>query len=221
MDKNSLPFERLRKEMVEKLEAEGIIRDSRIKEAVLTVPRHLFVPDRYEDIAYEDMPIYIGEGQTISAPHMVALMSEALDIKAEHRVLEVGSGSGYHACVTGFVANKGEVYSVERLASLAEIARKNIERAGLCRNVKIIVGDGSKGYAEAAPYDRICVTAGAPTVPQVLKEQMKIGGKLLIPVGSRNVQELLRITKTGKDRYIEENLGGCVFVPLIGENAWH
>lgn len=221
MGKSSLPFERLRKKMVERLEAEGIIRSSRIKEAMLTVPRHLFVLDISEDIAYEDMPIHIGGGQTISAPHMVALMSEALDIKAEHRVLEVGSGSGYHACIIGCVANKGEVYSVERLASLAEIARKNIEIVGLCRNVKIIIGDGSKGYAEAAPYDRICVTAGAPTVPQVLKEQMKTGGKLLIPVGSRDVQELLRITKTGKDRYIKENLGGCVFVPLIGENAWH
>ncbi len=221
MNKKNLGFESRRKWLVESLENQGIIRSPRVKEAMLAVPRHLFVPEKYAYEAYEDRPLHIGEGQTISAPHMVAIMCEALDLEPEHRVLEVGSGSGYHACVVAYIVNKGEVYSIERLASLAERAKKNIEKAGLCKNTKIIVGDGSKGYAEAAPYDRIFVTAGAPKVPEALKEQLKIGGKLLIPVGLRTGQDLLRITKTGEDEYLEEDLGGCVFVPLIGEDAWY
>ncbi len=215
MDKK---FDELRREMVERLVRLGIIKSEKVREAMLRVPRHEFVPSNLRQRAYEDVPLPIGYGQTISAPHMVAMMCEQLELEPHHRVLEVGSGSGYHACVVSCMVS--EVYTVERIPELAEMARENIRRAGVCGKIEIIVGDGSKGYPEKAPYHRIFVTAGAPKVPEALKQQLEIGGKLLIPVGSRAGQELIRITRISEDEFKEEDLGGCVFVPLVGEDAW-
>lgn len=206
--------------MVERLVSYGYLRSRRVIEAMLRVPRHEFVPEDKKKYAYSDEPLPIGEGQTISAPHMIAIMCEALEIARDHRILEVGAGSGYHACVVSVIADRGEVYSVERHERLADLARRNISRAGCCGRVTIVVGDGTLGYREKAPYDRIYVTAGAPSVPPPLLEQLKVGGKLLIPVGSKLGQELKRITRVGEEEYREENLGGCVFVPLVGRYGW-
>ncbi|WP_457555891.1 protein-L-isoaspartate(D-aspartate) O-methyltransferase [Candidatus Pyrohabitans sp.] len=213
-------YEDRRREMVEKLISYGYLRSEKVIRAMLRVPRHEFVPEDRRKYAYSDEPLPIGEGQTISAPHMIAIMCEALQIESNHHILEVGTGSGYHACVVSLIADKGEVYSVERHARLVEIARRNIIRAGCCGKVTIVVGDGTLGYEEKAPYDRIYVTAGAPRVPPPLLQQLKVGGKLLIPVGSKLGQELKRITRIGDDEYREENLGGCVFVPLVGKYGW-
>ena len=207
--------------MVERLVSYGYLKSERVINAMLRVPRHEFVPEDRVEYAYHDEPLPIGEGQTISAPHMIAIMCEALEIEREHRVLEVGTGSGYHACIVSIIADRGEVYSVERYRRLAEAARRNIARAGCCGRITIVVGDGTKGYEEKAPYDRIYVTAGAPRVPPPLMEQLKVGGKLLIPVGSRLNQDLVRITRVSEEEYMEESLGGCVFVPLVGEYGWH
>lgn len=204
---------------MESLERQGLIRSEGVKEAMLRVPRETFVAQGYEDRAYQDIPLHIGEGQTISAPHMVAIMAEALELEPGHRVLEVGAGSGYHACVVACIAREGWVYSIERISSLAERAKENIAEAECCPNITVVVGDGSRGYPEASPYDRIFVTAAAPRVPESLKEQLREGGKILIPVGSREGQDLLRVTKTEKG-FSEETLGGCSFVPLVGEEAW-
>ncbi|WP_456474409.1 protein-L-isoaspartate(D-aspartate) O-methyltransferase [Candidatus Pyrohabitans sp.] len=214
-------YEDRRREMVERLVSYGYLKSERVINAMLRVPRHEFVPEDRVEYAYHDEPLPIGEGQTISAPHMIAIMCEALEIEREHRVLEVGTGSGYHACIVSIIADRGEVYSVERYRRLAEEARKNIARAGCCGRITIVVGDGTKGYEEKAPYDRIYVTAGAPRVPPPLLKQLKVGGKLLIPVGSRLNQDLVRITRVGEEEYMEESLGGCVFVPLVGEYGWH
>lgn len=218
MGKGPLSNEELRSEMVERLERQKLVKSHRVREAMMKVPRHLFVPEVYRERAYEDIPLHIGEGQTISAPHMVAIMTEALEVEPWHRVLEVGAGSGYHACVVGCIAK--EVYAIERIESLAEKARKNVEKAECCKNIEVVVGDGSKGYAKASPYDRIFVTAGAPGVPPSLKNQLKLGGQLLVPVGSRDSQVLVRVTRQEEESYDQESLGGCVFVPLLGEEGW-
>jgi protein-L-isoaspartate(D-aspartate) O-methyltransferase len=184
---------------------------------VRAIKRELFLPEEVQNLAYEDRPLPIGHEQTISAPHMVAIMCENADLDVGHKVLEIGAGSGYHACVIANIT-ESRVYSIERIEKLADTTRQNLRRAG-CKDVTVVVGDGTKGYEKAKPYDRIIVTAAAPHVPQPLIDQLKIGGKLLIPVGPRWSQELLRITKK-EEGIQEENLGGCVFVPLIGEHGW-
>ncbi len=203
--------------LIERLISAGYLKTPKVIEAMRSVSRELFVPKDVERLGYEDMPLPIGEEQTISAPHMVAIMCESADLMENQSVLEIGAGSGYHACVMSRITKK-KVYTVERLEGLAETARENLERAG-CGEVCIFVGDGTLGHTEKAPYDRIVVTAASPDVPPPLFEQLKVGGKLLIPVGSRLSQDLLRITRTEKGRE-EENLGGCVFVPLIGKYGW-
>jgi protein-L-isoaspartate(D-aspartate) O-methyltransferase len=181
------------------------------------VKREYFLPKNMSELAYEDSPLPIGGDQTISAPHMVAIMSEKADLKEGQKVLEIGAGSGYHACVTSNVTGS-MVYSVERLKELTKDAKRNLKLAG-CNNVRIVVGDGTKGLENEAPFDRIIVTAAAPDIPPPLIDQLSLGGKLLIPVGSRFSQDLVRITKEG-DELKKEYLGGCVFVPLIGEFGW-
>ena len=203
--------------LVDRLIALGYLKTPAVIEAMREVKREFFLPHDFERYAYADSPLPIGGEQTISAPHMVAIMCEAAELSEGQNVLEIGAGSGYHACVTAHIT-KTMVYSVERLAELARSARANLNRAG-CRNVMVIVGDGTEGYEKEAPYDRVIVTAGAPDIPQPLLDQLKVGGKLLIPVGSRYSQELTRITKLEGDIEIEE-LGGCVFVPLIGKYGW-
>lgn len=211
-------YEKERIEMVERLVAFGYLRSEKVAEAMRAVPRHLFVPEDLEVHAYEDRPLPVGGGQTISAPHMVAMMCDALELEEEQKVLEVGAGTGYHACVAARIVKKGSVFAVERIAALAEKAKENLKKAG-CNRVEIIIGDGTKGYDGEAPYDRIFVTAGAPEIPEPLVEQLKVGGKLLIPVGSRYMQELILVDKT-ESKIEKRNLGSCIFVPLIGEYGW-
>jgi len=211
--------EQERERLIQRLKSSGCLRKKEVEGAMLKVERHLFIPASQQSKAYVDMPLHIGRGQTISAPHMVAMMSELLDVAAGQRVLEVGAGSGYQAAVLGELLGEGGVlYTVERVPELAERAKKTLEELGYS-NVNVVAGEGTLGYVEAAPYDRIIVTAAAPHVPKALKAQLKEGGKLLIPVGGRSMQELLLIEKTGK-KYKETRLGGCMFVPLIGEDAW-
>jgi protein-L-isoaspartate(D-aspartate) O-methyltransferase len=206
-----------RESLIDRLISWGYLRTPAVIGAMRSVKREFFLPEDLDRFAYDDSPLPIGGDQTISAPHMVAIMCEAAELSEGQNVLEIGAGSGYHACVTSHIT-KTKVYSIERLEELAKDAIKNLKRAG-CRNVIVVTGDGTLGYEDKAPYDRIIVTAGAPEIPQPLVDQLKIGGKLLIPVGSRFSQELLRVTKNAGGLR-KEALGGCVFVPLIGEHGW-
>lgn len=197
-------------------EMRGRIKESVLK-AMSLVPRELFVPVHLRDRAYEDNPLPIGLGQTISAPHMVAIMCDLLDIRPGMKILEVGGGSGYHAAVLAVLAGPmGHVYSVERMPDLALAARKNLEAAGV-GNVTVVVSDGSLGLPEQAPYDRISVAASAPKVPEPLKEQLRVGGKLILPVGGE-LQELILVTRINGFS-VEEKMG-VIFVPLIGKEGF-
>jgi protein-L-isoaspartate(D-aspartate) O-methyltransferase len=203
--------------MVERqLKGRGI-RDARVLDAMGRIPRELFVPELYRSRAYEDAPIAIGFDQTISQPYMTALMCEALMLTGRERVLEVGTGSGYHAALLGELAE--EVYSIELIPELAEQARLNLKAAGLSGRVEVIAGDGSKGYPPAAPYDAICVAAGAPEVPHSLLDQLADPGRLVIPVGSYTDQDLEVITKL--HGHISKRVPTmCRFVPLKGMEGW-
>jgi len=214
MDENAFALERNR--MVDDQIAARGVKDPRVLEALREVPRHFFIPPEFQKHAYEDHPIEIGCGQTISQPYMVAIMTELLDLEASDRVLEIGTGSGYQTAILAALA--GEVVSVERHADLAEWARLRIAECGL-RNVKVIVGDGTQGYPERAPYDAILVTAGGPHVPDSLKDQLAIGGRLVCPAGPRECQRLIKLTRSSAG-FDEETSIGCVFVPLIGEEGW-
>jgi protein-L-isoaspartate(D-aspartate) O-methyltransferase len=206
-----------RKLMVRRLIEGGIIKSAPVAHAMELVERHLFLPSDMVDQAYLDTPLQIGEGQTISAPHMVAMMAEGLDLKPGLKVLEVGGGSGYHAAVMAeMVKPDGRVYSMERIPSLADSARRNLKAAGYEHLVEVIVGDGTRGLPVQAPFDRISIAAAAPYVPEPLKQQLAEGGKMLIPVGGRWYQELTLVVRKEGD-FVEKKLGGCVFVPLIGE----
>ncbi len=221
-------FRRARERLVERLVREGYIRSEKVRRAMLRVPRELFVPEDLRHLAYEDTPLPIGFGQTISAPHMVALMTEYADLDVGMKVLEVGTGSGYHAAVMAEIVAPsdvprerwGHVYSVERIPELAEFARRNLERAGYADRVTVIVGDGSKGYPEKAPYDRIVVTAAAPDIPGPLIDQLKPGGKMVIPVGDRYLQYLYVVEKKKDGSISYKSVTPCLFVPLIGEHGW-
>lgn len=198
----------------------GYIRDSRVAEAMLSVPRELFVPEAYRQLAYDDRPLPIGEGQTISAPSIVARMTELLDVREGHKVLEVGTGSGYQAAVLAMlVGGSGHVWTIERIRSLAEAAEARLRSLGLLGRVTVVVGDGTLGYPPAAPFDRIIVTAAAPSIPQPLVDQLSPGGKLVIPVGSKEEQTLLVITKEEGGLRIARDLE-VIFVPLIGKYGW-
>jgi protein-L-isoaspartate(D-aspartate) O-methyltransferase len=202
--------------MVEQqLRARGI-RDERVLDAMARVPRHEFVPSEYRDEAYEDHPIAIGEGQTISQPFVVAAMLEALALRPEDVALEVGTGSGYETAVLAELVRS--VYSIERIASLAERARGVLERLGYS-NVTLVHGDGSQGLPEAAPFDAIVVSAAAPRVPRPLMDQLRDGGRLVIPVGGGFAQELQLVRKIG-DRATTMYLDGVRFVPLIGREGF-
>jgi protein-L-isoaspartate(D-aspartate) O-methyltransferase len=195
----------------EQIEARGVA-DLRVLAALRAVPRHELVPEAQRDYAYEDRPLSIGHGQTISQPYIVALMSEALELDEDERVLEIGTGSGYQAAVLGELAR--EVYSIEIVAPLAERAKLDLARLGY-DNVHVRQGDGYGGWPEQAPFDAIVVTAAPEHVPQALVDQLAVGGRLVIPVG-RRVQELLRITRD-EQGVREERLLGVRFVPMTGE----
>jgi len=208
--------ERARLKMVdEQLAARGI-KDPRVLSAMGRVPRHRFIEEAFRDRAYGDHSLPIGGGQTISQPYMVALMTESLALKGSERVLEIGTGSGYQTGVLAELAAR--VYSVERIAVLADRARRLLASLGY-RNILIKVFDGTFGWKEEAPFDAILVTAGSPDIPAPLLEQLKEGGRLLIPVGDRATQVLKKVTKTAAGIEVS-SLTGCVFVPLIGGHGW-
>ena len=203
--------------MVEsQLAARGIV-DTRVLEAMAWVPREDFLPEDRQSWAYRDRAVPLGHGQTVSQPYMVAAMTEALRLGPEDRVLEVGTGSGYQAAVLSAIA--AEVFTIERLPDLQSAAEERLAALGIS-NVRFRVGDGSLGWPEEIPFDAIIVTAGAPSVPPALKSQVnEDGGRLVIPVGPRRQQSLIRYTRTGNE-YVTERLLNCAFVPLVGSEGW-
>jgi len=207
-------LERTRQSLLNSLDRE--IADNRVIDAMRRVPREAFVSPEQYHAAYDDRPLSIGFGQTISQPFIVALMVQALELRGDEKVLELGTGSGYEAAILAELAQK--VVTVECIPELAESARQVLDKLGYS-NIEVHVAGKTLGWPEGAPYDAIIVSAGAPNVPQALLEQLAWNGRLVIPVGSRWQQELLRVTKLRKGNEIE-NLGGCYFVPLIGEGAW-
>jgi len=210
-------FALARRKMVERqVIARGVI-DPQVIAAMLEVPRHLFIEEALRAQAYGDAPLPIGERQTISQPYMVASMTEALCLKRDDQVLEIGTGSGYQSAILARIVRR--VLSIERIPELARQARRVLDLTG-CGNVQIRVGDGTLGWPEEAPFDAIIVTAGAPTIPEEYRQQLALGGRLVIPVGDRGEQILKRIVRTGMTTYSEESLLGCRFVPLIGASGW-
>lgn len=207
---------RRRQLMVElQIRARGIY-DGEILSAFMSVPRHRFVGPGLQDSAYADHPLPIGEGQTISQPYMVALMTQCLGLKSTDRVLEIGTGSGYQTAILATIA--AGVYTVERLPALTKNAEDILRELGY-NNVRFLVGDGTKGWPEEAPFDGIVVTAGAPRLPEPLVEQLAEGGRLVIPVGGSWSQDL-KVVRKIEGRIEEEFVCGCVFVPLVGEHGW-
>jgi protein-L-isoaspartate(D-aspartate) O-methyltransferase len=212
-------YKKQRKRMVEtQIKSRGI-SDSRVLRAMETVPRHLFIDEGLIDQAYNDNPLPIGEKQTISQPYIVALMTQALELKGKERVLEIGTGSGYQTTILASLAER--VFSIERIAALAAKARKILDQLNYY-NVAIRVGDGSYGWKEEAPFDAIITTAAAPEIPQYLVEQLAVGGRLVVPIGGRDVQTLYKLTRLieNPQEIRKEDLGGCRFVSLIGESGW-
>lgn len=189
------------------------IDNNRVLAAFANVPREEFIPKRYHDLAYADMPLGIGEGQTISQPYVVAFMTQLLDPQLEDKVLEIGTGSGYQAAILSKLVKK--VYTIERFKNLAEEAQTILGRLG-DGNVEVIVGDGSKGLPDKAPFDGIIVTAAAPEIPRPLLDQLKVGGRFVAPVGSGFSQDMVKVTKT-KRGLEKETHPGFRFVPLVGE----
>ena len=205
-----------REQMVKNQLRRRDIRDPQVLEAMVKVPRHRFVSADYQHMAYSDGPLPISCGQTISQPYIVALMTQLLELKAGAKVLEVGTGSGYQAAVLAHLAH--EVHTIERHEVLALEAMERLEELGLT-NVEVHIGDGSQGLVEFAPYDGILVTAAAPSLPQALKEQLKTGGRIVIPVGGRGGQFLECWTRT-EDDYECRNVIPVAFVPLLGRYGW-
>ena len=207
-----------RENLVKQLKMEGRITKDSIEKAFLEVPRENFIPKHLLSYAYSDTPLEIGFGQTISAPHMVAIMCEDLDLKKEQKILEIGTGSGYHAAIVSkIIGENGKIFSVERIESLANFAKRNLEKSGI-KNVRIIINDGSIGLKKYSPYDRIYVTCAAPKIPSSLINQLKISGKLMIPVG--NTFCILKLIEKKNNKLLTKNLGGCAFVPLIGKDGF-
>lgn len=211
------PNFRLQRQMMVELQIrQRGVREERVLAAFLEVPRHEFVPPEYLHEAYEDRPLPIGHGQTISQPYMVAVMTEALNLSGNERVLEIGTGSGYQTAILARLAQ--EVYSVEQHEGLARQAEERLRNLSVTK-ATVVIGDGSQGYPPVAPYDGIVVTAGAPSVPPVLVEQLVDGGRLVIPVGDMYSQDLLLVVKQG-DTVQQTVINQCRFVPLTGKYGW-
>ena len=211
MDGAATATEAQRRYMVEKHLKNRGIRDARVLEAMGRIPRELFVPERYHHAAYSDEPIPIGCGQTISQPYITALMVQVLELKGTEKVLEVGAGSGYHAAVLGTLA--------AQVIALAEMASRTLERSGCGANVRVVCADGSLGYRELSPYDAISVAAAAPEIPPKLIKQLADSGRLVIPLGSLDEQELVVVTKSSGE--ISSRVAAlCRFVPLRGGEGW-
>ncbi len=209
-----MDFEAARAGLIEHLKTE--MRDDRVLAAMGSIPRERFVPSQSQHLAYEDGPLPIGLGQTISQPFIIALMTEALELTGKEKVLEVGTGSGYQAAILAELARL--VITIERLPSLAETAKKVLDSLGYT-NIEVHLAEETVGWPSGAPYDAIMVTAAAPRVPADLLTQLVNGGRLVVPVGSRHVQELYKITRRGKKNVVR-HLGGCRFVSLIGKGGW-
>ena len=211
-----------REKLIMRLWDSGYIKTEKVKKAMLKVPREEFIPPENREYAYIDQPLPIGEGQTISAPHMVAIICEKLDLAEGMKILEIGSGFGYNAAVVAeIIGPDGHLFSTERIEYLAKNAQKNLKRTGYDKCVTVLHIDGTKGYSDEAPYDRIYATASAPKVPEPLKEQLKVGGRLITPVGSNSyIQELVCLIRTSEEEYKTYHLGGVAFVPMIGEHGW-
>lgn len=211
-------FKQQRELMVKDQIAARGIHDARVIEAMKKVPREKFIDEHSKAFAYEDRPLPIEEEQTISQPYIVALMTELAQINPQDKVLEIGTGSGYSAAILAELTAK--VYSIERYPLLAKLAKKRLEDLGYT-NITILVGDGTIGCKEFAPYNAIIVTAGGPQAPSSLLDQLEIGGRLVIPIGSTQIyQQLTRVTKIGKDQFRYENIEAVRFVPLVGKEGW-
>jgi len=222
-------YEEKRARLIDELVQEGILRDPEVIRAMCAVPREEFTPEELRESAYFDSPLPSKGGQTISAPHMVAMMCQHLRLSPGQKVLEVGAGTGYHAAVCAEIIapaalpedQRGHVYAVELVSPLIDFARANLSRCGYTGRVTIIEGDGTRGLPAEAPYDRILVTAAAPIIPPPLKMQLKDGGRMVIPVGEAySIQELLVVERAG-NVFRETAHGGCVFVPLLGQYGWN
>jgi protein-L-isoaspartate(D-aspartate) O-methyltransferase len=209
-------FKKERLAMVEDQLRRRGIHDQRVLEAMAKIPRHSFVSPEYQAAAYEDRPLAIGEGQTISQPYMVAVMTQSLELTGGERVLEIGTGSGYQTATLAELAKT--IFTVERIQVLIQRAQKVLQNLGY-ENIFFLHGDGTKGWPENSPFEGIIVTAGAPEVPQMLTSQLADGGRLVIPVGPRYTQTLYKVTRKG-NRFMEEDITGCVFVPLLGDFGW-
>lgn len=214
-------MEKERKVLVEKLEDYGYIKTEKVRNAMLKVPREEFIPPENRQHAYKDQPLPIGEGQTISAPHMVAMICETLELQEGMKILEIGAGFGYNAAVVAeLIGPEGHLFTTERIESLAQMAEENLKRTGY-DNVTVLHIDGTKGFKEEAPFDRIYATASAPKVPEPLKDQLKIGGRLLTPIGPQAyLQELVCIIRKDQHKFRSHKLGGVAFVPMIGKHGW-
>lgn len=220
-------FENRKKKLIKQFKRSGLLNSPLVERAFLKVPRENFVPENLKAHAYDDTPLPIGYGQTISAIHMSIIFCENLKLEPGMKVLEIGTGSGYNAAFIAEIvapedsAKKGHVYTIERIFELAEFARKNIKKSGYQNYITVIVGDGTLGYQDAAPYDRIVVTAAGPKVPPPLLVQLKENGRLIIPIGGNNLwQELYLYTKDVSGKISKRNLGAVAFVPLIGKFGW-
>ena len=216
MEKDAIKYERQREEMVRsQIEARGI-KDPDVLSAFRRVPRHLFVSEALRDQAYGDYPLPIGEQQTISQPYIVAEMTQALELDKDDRVLEIGTGSGYQAAILAQIVYR--VYTIERIRSLHIQARSLFDKLQY-HNIVTRYGDGTKGWQQESPFNAIIVTAGAPEVPEILVNQLVVGGRLVVPVGNQHTQELIKIDRRGNSIQ-QSNLGGCRFVKLVGEYGW-
>lgn len=207
-----------KEKLIQRLIKEGYLKSKEVIEAMRSIPREIFIPEKLKRHAYDDVPLEIGHGQTISAPHMVAIMLEALELRKDSKVLEIGTGTGYHAALAAKIARQGMIYTIERIEELAEKARENFKKLGI-KNVKVFVGDGSAGLAEYSPYSHIYATCSAPHIPDVLVQQLDKNGKLLIPVG--RIYGDLWLVEKKNDKIRKKNLGGCAFVPMIGKEGYN
>ncbi len=211
-----MEFEKKRRLMVENQIVRRGVTDERVIQAMLKVPRHLFLEEAVWESAYGDFPLPIGEGQTISQPYMVAVMTEKLELDKDSCVLEIGTGSGYQTAILAEIC--GRVFTIERIAALEKRARKKLEELGYT-NIAFKIGDGTLGWSGLAPYNGILITAGSPKVPELLFSQLKEGGRMVIPIGN-SFSQILTVVRKKDGEKIEEPCFGCTFVPLIGREGW-